>query len=122
VSVLAAIVEETLATLVATTADARRLSELARFCRATRAAFGSELADRATAGLVRDGHGDLRAEHILLGVDIKAIDGVEFDRDLRVADAKDGMSRGRVEGGRSSASNGLGLARADVGRAAGHLE
>ena len=83
---LAAVVEETLTTLAATGAPARRLADLARFCRAALAAFGPELADRAAAGLVRDGHGDLRAEHVLLGTGIQAVDGVEFDRDLRVAD------------------------------------
>ncbi len=83
---LAAVVEETLTTLAAAGAPARRLAHLARFCRAALAAFGPELADRATAGLVRDGHGDLRAEHVLLGSDIQAVDGVEFDPDLRVAD------------------------------------
>ena len=63
-----------------------RLAELARFCGAALAGFGPELTDRAKAGRVRDGHGDLRAEHILLGTDIQAVDGVEFDRALRVAD------------------------------------
>ena len=67
-------------------APAPRLADLARFCRAALAAFGPELADRAAAGLVRDGHGDLRAEHVLLGADIQAVDGVEFDPHLRVAD------------------------------------
>ena len=83
---LTAIVEETLATLATTGAPARRLTELARFCRAGLTGFGPELADRAASGHVRDGHGDLRAEHVLLGADIQAVDGVEFDRDLRVAD------------------------------------
>ena len=83
---LAAVVEETLTTLAATGAPARQLADLARFCRAGLAAFGPELADRAAAGLVRDGHGDLRAEHVLLGTGIQAVDGVEFNRDLRVAD------------------------------------
>ncbi len=83
---LAAVVEETLATLAAAGAPSGRVAELARFCRAALIGFGPELADRAAAGLLRDGHGDLRAEHVLLGADIRAIDGVEFDRDLRVAD------------------------------------
>jgi aminoglycoside phosphotransferase family enzyme/predicted kinase len=83
---LAAVVEETLATLRTAGAPLRRLSELDRFCRAALAAFGPVLAEREAAGLVRDGHGDLRAEHILLGSTIQAVDGVEFDRDLRIAD------------------------------------
>ena len=35
---------------------------------------------------MRDGHGDLRAEHILLGSPIQAVDGLEFDPSLRIAD------------------------------------
>jgi aminoglycoside phosphotransferase family enzyme/predicted kinase len=83
---LAAIIEETLATLDAAGAPGWRLAELARFFRAALVAFGPELADRAAAGHVRNGHGDLRAEHVLLGAVIQAVDGVEFDRDLRIAD------------------------------------
>jgi aminoglycoside phosphotransferase family enzyme/predicted kinase len=83
---LTAVVEETLATLDAAGAPPRRLAELTRFCLASLAAFGPELVNRAAAGLVRDGHGDLRAEHVLLGVDVQAVDGVEFDRELRIAD------------------------------------
>ena len=83
---LALVVEETLSTLASAGAPSDRLAALARFCRAALGHFGPELARRAAAGLVRDGHGDLRAEHILLGADIRAVDGVEFDRDLRVAD------------------------------------
>ena len=41
---LGAVVEETLATLAAAAAPARRLADLARFCRAALAAFGPELA------------------------------------------------------------------------------
>jgi aminoglycoside phosphotransferase family enzyme/predicted kinase len=83
---LPGVIEETLATLAATGAPPARLAALARFCRAALTAFGPELAQRARSGLVRDGHGDLRAEHILLTPAIHAVDGVEFDRALRVAD------------------------------------
>jgi aminoglycoside phosphotransferase family enzyme/predicted kinase len=83
---LTAVIEETLATLAAAGAPPRRLADLTRFCGAALTAFGPELANREAAGLVRDGHGDLRAEHVLLGVDVHAVDGVEFDRDLRIAD------------------------------------
>ena len=83
---LALVVEETLSTLASAGAPSDRLAALARFCHAALGHFGPELTRRATAGLVRDGHGDLRAEHILLGADIRAVDGVEFDHDLRVAD------------------------------------
>jgi aminoglycoside phosphotransferase family enzyme/predicted kinase len=83
---LAAVLEETLATLAAAGAPAGRLAALARFGDSALAGFGPELTRRAAAGFVRDGHGDLRAEHILLGAEIEAVDGVEFDRALRVAD------------------------------------
>lgn len=83
---LAPVVEETLAALAGAGAPPQRLAELARFCRAALQGLGPELAARAAAGRVRDGHGDLRAEHVLLGERIEAVDALEFDRDLRVAD------------------------------------
>jgi aminoglycoside phosphotransferase family enzyme/predicted kinase len=83
---IAAVLDETLETLRAAGAPAGRLTDLARFCGAALSGFGPELRDRASAGYVRDGHGDLRAEHVLLGTEIQAVDGVEFDRELRVAD------------------------------------
>jgi len=41
---------------------------------------------RAHQGMVRDGHGDLRCEHICLTADIDIIDCVEFNESLRYAD------------------------------------
>jgi aminoglycoside phosphotransferase family enzyme/predicted kinase len=83
---LAAVVEETLDTLATAGAPPQRLHALTRFCRAALVHFEPVLAQRARDGLRRDGHGDLRAEHILLGERIEAVDGLEFDRELRVAD------------------------------------
>jgi aminoglycoside phosphotransferase family enzyme/predicted kinase len=83
---LAAVVEETLTTLAAAGAPERRLDALARFCRAALTAFGGVLDRRARDGRVRDGHGDLRAEHVLTGDEVAAVDGVEFDAELRIAD------------------------------------
>jgi predicted kinase len=80
------VIEETLTTLARTGAPASRVAALARFCQAALAHCGPEVARRARAGRVGDGHGDLRAEHVLLGEAIAAVDGVEFDRALRVAD------------------------------------
>jgi aminoglycoside phosphotransferase family enzyme/predicted kinase len=80
---LCSVVEETLATLA--TAGVRT-EGIAGFLHAALSRFGPELERRRRAGLVRDGHGDLRAEHILLGEPIQAVDGLEFDRSLRVAD------------------------------------
>jgi predicted kinase len=45
-----------------------------------------ELLARARAGLVRDGHGDLRAEHVVLERGIEIVDCVEFDPALREID------------------------------------
>ena len=60
---------------------------LTRFTEAFFAARRDELEVRAGAGRVSDGHGDLRAEHILLERGVEVVDCVEFDPDLRVADA-----------------------------------
>jgi aminoglycoside phosphotransferase family enzyme/predicted kinase len=42
--------------------------------------------ERALSGLVRDGHGDLRAEHVLLEHELEIVDCVEFDPGLRRID------------------------------------
>jgi aminoglycoside phosphotransferase family enzyme/predicted kinase len=65
---------------------ARRVGALERFCAAFFAARREELETRAGAGLVRDGHGDLRAEHVLLERGIEIVDCVEFDPALRIVD------------------------------------
>jgi predicted kinase len=56
-----------------------RLDELARV-------LAPELAQRAAAGLVRDCHGDLRAEHVLLDGQVQICDCIEFDARLRAID------------------------------------
>ncbi len=45
-----------------------------------------ELERRAAAGLVRDGHGDLRAEHVLVTDPVQVYDCIEFDPGLREID------------------------------------
>ena len=50
------------------------------------AARREELLERGARGLVVDGHGDLRAEHVLLTDPIQVVDAVEFDPGLRLAD------------------------------------
>jgi aminoglycoside phosphotransferase family enzyme/predicted kinase len=57
-----------------------------RFTSAFLAARGEGIARRARAGAVREGHGDLRAEHVLLDGDVEVVDCVEFDRELRTID------------------------------------
>ncbi len=46
----------------------------------------SELERRVQRGLVRDGHGDLRCEHVLLGPQVRVVDRIEFDPALRQMD------------------------------------
>lgn len=46
---------------------------------------------RAAAGLVIEGHGDLRAEHVCLTRPPLAFDRVEFDHDFRLIDPQDEM-------------------------------
>jgi aminoglycoside phosphotransferase family enzyme/predicted kinase len=59
---------------------------VARAARAFVARAAPELDARAERGLVREGHGDLRLEHILVRDAVELVDCVEFDRELRVAD------------------------------------
>jgi len=64
----------------------RQVVELARFTSAFLIARRDELDARAAAGRVRDGHGDLRAEHVLLEQGVEFVDALEFDPALRVTD------------------------------------
>ncbi len=45
-----------------------------------------EIEQRRVAGLVRDVHGDLRCEHVLLTPDVRVVDRIEFDPSLRHTD------------------------------------
>ena len=70
-------------------ADADRVRALERFTHAFLAGHADELDSRARAGLVVEGHGDLRAEHVLLNGAVRVVDCIEFDprrRELDVAD------------------------------------
>ena len=49
-------------------------------------AHASELERRRSSGLVRDGHGDLRCEHLLVRPTVRVVDRVEFDPKLRCTD------------------------------------
>jgi predicted kinase len=54
--------------------------------------LGPELARRAVRGLVVDGHGDLRAEHVLIEDDrIFVVDRLEFDPALRRGDVAEDL-------------------------------
>ena len=64
----------------------QRLRVGRRFVDAFLACRGGLLEQRGSAGLVREGHGDLRAEHVLLGDRVEVFDCIEFARHLREID------------------------------------
>ena len=49
-------------------------------------ACGDEILQRAQSGIIVEGHGDLRPEHVCLEDPPVIFDRLEFDRDLRLAD------------------------------------
>lgn len=49
----------------------------------------TEIRQRARAGLIVDGHGDLRPEHICIGAEVTAFDSLEFDDSMRMIDPYD---------------------------------
>ncbi|HTU78442.1 MAG TPA: AAA family ATPase [Solirubrobacteraceae bacterium] len=58
----------------------------AGFAEAFVSVHSEELERRRRAGLVRDGHGDLRCEHVLAVPTVRVVDRIEFDPSLRHAD------------------------------------
>jgi hypothetical protein len=62
------------------------VDDAARLAAAVVTRRAHEMRGRARSGLVRDGHGDLRAEHVLLEHGIEVVDCVEFDPALREID------------------------------------
>jgi aminoglycoside phosphotransferase family enzyme/predicted kinase len=91
VDALVATLEENLATLReagAGTLGAGRLGAAEHFTRAFLAARRERLEARERAGLVREGHGDLRAEHVIVPAsgDLYVYDCAEFDPALRWID------------------------------------
>ena len=86
---VAATVSENFGTLLpyADALGARELAAAHRFAVAFLHAHHEQLEDRATRGFVRDCHGDLRAEHVILeGDSVEVFDPVEFDPALRRID------------------------------------
>ena len=73
--------------------DVERLLALERFAHAFVVAHAEMLDARVQGGCVREGHGDLRAEHVLLdGETVRIVDCVEFDRGLREVDVADDLA------------------------------
>jgi len=73
-------------------AEVERALELERFAHAFVVAHARTLDERARRGLVREVHGDLRAEHVLLGRPVRFVDCIEFDRRLRELDVADELA------------------------------
>ncbi len=63
-----------------------RVGETVRFVDAALRGRAAELHQRAASGLPCDGHGDLRAEHVVLEREPVIVDAIEFDPVLRLAD------------------------------------
>ena len=63
-----------------------RIAALRRFLAAFMAGREPQMARRAARGLVCVGHGDLRAEHVVLGDPPQIVDCIAFDPALRIAD------------------------------------
>jgi uncharacterized protein len=72
--------------------ERRQIGELGRFLAAAAGARADELEERRRHGLVRDGHGDLRCEHVVLRPQLAVVDCVEFDQELRTLDVADDLA------------------------------
>ena len=66
--------------------------ELERFTHAFVVSHAQMLDARARRGDVREVHGDLRAEHVVLGEPLQIVDCIEFDRGLRELDVADDLA------------------------------
>ncbi|MGZ4305556.1 MAG: bifunctional aminoglycoside phosphotransferase/ATP-binding protein [Solirubrobacteraceae bacterium] len=73
-------------------AEVEWVLELERFAHAFVVAHARMLDARARCGLVREVHGDLRAEHVLLNETLEIVDCIEFDRGLRELDVADDLA------------------------------
>lgn len=73
-------------------AEVERVLALERFAHAFVVACAGAFDARALHGLIREVHGDLRAEHILLDGRVQIVDCVEFDPGLRSLDVLDDLA------------------------------
>jgi aminoglycoside phosphotransferase family enzyme/predicted kinase len=69
-----------------------RVLALERFAHAFIVAHADTFESRRREGCVREGHGDLRAEHVLLDGEVRIVDCVEFDPGLRELDVADDLA------------------------------
>jgi len=72
--------------------ERERLLTLWRFANAFITAHRDTFEQRRGLGFVRDCHGDLRAEHVVLGEPTTVVDCVEFDPGLRAVDVADDLA------------------------------
>lgn len=70
----------------------RRVERLAEAVQDLIKGSAALLASRVTRGRIVDGHGDLRPEHICLGIEPVIIDCLEFNRELREVDPVDELA------------------------------
>ena len=73
-------------------AEIERVLALERFAHAFVVAHARTLNARARDGRIRDGHGDLRIEHVLLDGGVQLVGCVAFDRRLRELDVADDLA------------------------------
>jgi uncharacterized protein len=73
------------------------LSQQERLAQAVLDIHGGELERRAQGGRVRDGHGDLRAEHVLLTRPVAIVDCIEFNAARRAIDVGDDLACLKVD-------------------------
>lgn len=66
--------------------DPARVRSLDRFFERWLDVRSDLLRRRSVEGWIRDGHGDLRLEHVVVGDPVRVIDAVEFDPSLRATD------------------------------------
>jgi aminoglycoside phosphotransferase family enzyme/predicted kinase len=81
-----------LLTCVDQRAEVAQVHALERFAHAFVAAHGRTIYIRAREGRIREGHGDLRAEHVVIDGEVRIVDCVEFDRELRELDVADDLA------------------------------
>lgn len=78
--------------LIEQRSELARVLALERFTAAFLLAHSPTFDARAWRGFTREGHGDLRAEHVLLEDGVQVVDCVEFDRRLREIDVAEDLS------------------------------
>lgn len=69
--------------------NATRVRDLVEEFRLRLTQVEAEIRQRGSAGVLVDGHGDLRPEHVCIGATVTAFDSLEFDDSMRIIDPYD---------------------------------